>query len=105
MKTKMGEAVSYALKLEGGLRVFLRDGRVEIDNNNVENTIRPLVQLRKASLFAGSADGGEAWAIIASGTCRLKDIDPHAYITWVFEKFTQKVPRSQYDNMLPWHFG
>ncbi|WP_415921984.1 IS66 family transposase [Tateyamaria sp. SN6-1] len=107
MKTKMGEAVSYALKLEDGLRVFLQDGRVEIDNNNVENTIRPIVQLRKASLFTGSADGGETWAIIASlvGTCRLNDIDPHAYITWVFEKFTQKVPRSQYDKLLPWHFG
>ena len=107
MKSTMGEAVSYALKLEDGLRVFLRDGRVEIDNNNVENTIRPLAQLRKASLFAGSADGGETWAIIASlvGTCRLNDIDPHAYITCVFEKFTAKIPRSQYDKLLPWHFA
>lgn len=107
MKTKMGEAVSYALKLEDGLRVFLHDGRVEIDNNNVENTIRPIVQLRKASLFTGSADGGETWAIIASlvGTCRLNDIDPQAYITWVFEKFAHKVPRSQYHKLLPWHFA
>lgn len=107
MKSKMAEAVSYALKLEDGLRVFLKDGRVEIDNNNVENTIRPLVQLRKASLFTGSADGGETWAIIASlvGTCRLNGIDPHAYITWVFEKFTQKVPLGQYNRLLPWHFA
>ncbi|MEP4194449.1 MAG: IS66 family transposase, partial [Aliishimia sp.] len=85
MKSKLGEAVNYALKLEGGLRIFLEDGRVEMDNNNVENTIRPLVQLRKASLFTGSADGGETWAIIASivGTCRINNIDPHAYITWL----------------------
>ncbi len=107
MKSKLGEAVNYALKLEDGLRVFLEDGRVEMDNNNVENTIRPLVQLRKASLFTGSADGGETWAIIASlvGTCRINNIDPHAYITWLFEKFTEKVPRGRYDELLPWNFA
>jgi|GEM_PF-1063549 len=105
--TRIGGPLTLAYCWAHGLRAFLKDGRVEIDNNNLENTIRPLVQLRKASLFTGSADGGETWAIIASlvGTCRLNDIDPHAYITWVFEKFTQKVPRSQYDKLLPWHFA
>ncbi|WP_170166971.1 IS66 family transposase [Paracoccus methylarcula] len=105
MKSKLGEAISYTLKLRDGLRVLLSDGRVEIDNNPVENTIRPLALLRKNALFAGSEFGGEVWAIVCSllGTCKLNCIEPHAYFTWVFEQVANKLPRSQYDKLLPWH--
>lgn len=105
MKSTLGDAISYTLKLRKGLRVFLSDGRVEIDNNAVENTIRPLALLRKNALFAGSEKGAEALAIICSliGTCKLNSVEPYAYLTWVFEQITKKLPRSQYDKLLPWH--
>lgn len=104
MNSTLGEAINYALKLRDGLRVFLSDGRVEIDSNAVENTIRPLALLRKNALFAGSEFGGEVWAIMCSliGTCKLNGIEPHAYFTWVFEQIAGKLPRSQYDKLLPW---
>lgn len=105
MKSTLGEAIGYTLKLRGGLQVFLSDSRVEIDSNAVENTIRPLALLRKNALFAGSEFGGEVWAMMSSliGTCKLNGVEPHAYFTWVFSQIAAKLPRSQYDQLLPWH--
>ena len=56
-KTKLAEAIRYALSRWAGLTLFLGDGRIELDNNIVERSIRPLALTRKNSLFAGS-DGG-----------------------------------------------
>lgn len=105
MKSVLGEAISYTMKLRNGLRVFLTDGRVEMDNNPVENTIRPLALFRKNALFAGSEFGGEVWTMMSSliGTCKLNGVEPHAYFTWVFEKLANKLPLSEYDKLLPWH--
>ncbi|WP_241963044.1 IS66 family transposase [Thalassorhabdomicrobium marinisediminis] len=104
-KSVLGEAINYTMKLRNGLRVFLSDGRVEIDSNPVENTIRPLAVLRKNALFAGSARGGDVWTIISSliGTCKLNGVEPHAYFSWVFENLANKLPLSKYDKLLPWH--
>jgi hypothetical protein len=72
-KTKLAEAIRYALSPWEGLTRFLDDGRVEIDSNVVERTIRPIALNRKNALFAGSDGGGEHWAVIASliETCKL----------------------------------
>ncbi|QIE43291.1 IS66 family transposase (plasmid) [Rhodobacteraceae bacterium SC52] len=104
-KSVLGEAIAYTIKLRSGLHVFLSDGRVELDNNLVENTIRPLAVLRKNALFAGSEFGGEVWTVLSSliGTCKLNGIEPHAYFTWVFEKLANKMPLSECDKLLPWH--
>lgn len=104
MKSALGEAISYTLKLREGLRIFLNDGRVEMDNNPVENTIRPLALLRKNVLFAGSEFGGEVWTMMSSliGTCKLNGIEPHAYFSWVFAKLANKLPLSEYGKLLPW---
>lgn len=105
MKSTLGDAIKYTLKLWHGLVVFLSDGRVEMDNNAVENTIRPIALLRKNALFAGSEIGGRNWAVMATiiGTCRLNGVEPYAYLTWVFEKMAKGHPRSKYDKLLPWH--
>lgn len=105
MKSALGDAISYSRKLKEGLYVFLADGSVEIDNNPVENTIRPLALLRKNALFAGSEVGGETWAMMSSliGTCKLNAIEPHAYFTWLFEKIAARLPRAEYHRLLPWH--
>src|SRR6201993_2378902 len=65
-KTKLAEAIRYALSRWEGLTRFLDDGRIEIDSNVVERSIRPIALNRKNALFAGSDGGGEHWAIIAS---------------------------------------
>jgi hypothetical protein len=58
-KTKLAEAIRYALSRWEGLTRFLDDGRIEIDSNVVERTIRPIALNRKNALFAGSDGGGE----------------------------------------------
>ncbi|MFG1240734.1 transposase, partial [Xanthobacter autotrophicus DSM 597] len=77
-KTKLAEAIRYALSRWQGLTLFLDDGRVELDNNIVERSIRPLALTRKNALFAGSDGGAKHWAVIASlvETCKLNSIDP-----------------------------
>jgi hypothetical protein len=60
-KTKLAEAIRYVLSRWPGLGLFLDDGRIEIDNNVVERTIRPLALTRKNALFAGSDNGAEHW--------------------------------------------
>jgi hypothetical protein len=52
-KSPLGEALAYIAKYWHGLKVFLTDGRIEIDNNSVERTIRPTALNRKNALFAG----------------------------------------------------
>ena len=65
-KTKLAEAIRYALSRWDGLTRFIDDGRIEIDSNVVERAIRPIALNRKNALFAGSDGGAENWAIVAS---------------------------------------
>jgi transposase len=78
----LGQAVDYALGQWKTLEVYLRDGRVEIDNNLVENAIRPTAVGKKNWLFVGEAGSGQRGAIIYSviESCRRKNIDPYTYL-------------------------
>ena len=58
-KSKLAEVIRYALSHWDGLARFLDDGRIEIDSNTVERSIRPIALNRKNALFAGSDGGGE----------------------------------------------
>jgi hypothetical protein len=58
-KSKPGEAIRYALTRWDGLSRFLDDGRIDLDSNTVERSIRPLALNRKNALFAGSDEDGE----------------------------------------------
>lgn len=60
-KAPIGEALSYIDKYWTGLALFLADGRIELDNNAVERTIRPIALNRKNALFAGHDAGAENW--------------------------------------------
>jgi len=79
-KSKLGEAIRYTLTRWEGLARFLDDGRIDLDNNTVERSIRPLALGRKNALFAGSDEGGDNWAVIATliENCKLSAINPHA---------------------------
>jgi transposase len=106
-KTKLAEAIRYALSRWPGLTLFLDDGRIEIDNNTVERAIRPLALTRKNALFAGSDGGADHWAILASliETAKLNDVDPQAYITDVITRIVGGHPQSQIDELMPWNYG
>ena len=96
-KSKLAEAIRYALSRWAGLACFLDDGRVEIDSNVVERAIRPIALNRKNALFAGSDGGGEHWASIASliETCKLNGVDPHAYLADVITRIVAGHPQSR----------
>jgi transposase len=57
-KSRLGEKLGYIHRHWEGLQVLLTDGRIEMDTNHVENTIRPLTLNRKNALFAGHDEGG-----------------------------------------------
>lgn len=65
-KSPLGEALRYIARFWQGLILFLDDGRIEIDNNAIERTIRPIALNRKNALFAGHDTGAKNWGIIAS---------------------------------------
>jgi transposase len=78
----LGQAIDYALGQWPTLEVFLKNGRIEIDNNLVENAIRPTAIGKKNWLFIGDADAGQRSAIIYTviENCRRRELDPYAYL-------------------------
>ena len=68
--------------------VYLDDGRIEIDNNNVENAIRPTALGKRNWLFIGEAEAGERSAILYSivECCRRRGLDPYAYLRHVLTR-------------------
>ena len=84
----MGKAIDYALGQWSSLLVFLEDGRLEIDNNRIENSIRPTAVGKKNWLFVGDAAAGERSAILYTviENCRRCGIDPFAYLRDIFTR-------------------
>ena len=105
-KSDLGRAVRYLLKHWDGLTVFLQDGRVEMDSNPVENSIRPLALQRKNSLFAGHDEGGRNWARLASliATCRLNGVEPFAWLKATLTAIAQGHPQARIEELMPWNF-
>jgi transposase len=103
-KSLTADAIRYALHHWDGLTCFLNDGRIELDTNLVERSIRPIVLNRKNALFAGHDQGAENWACIASliETCKLLGVDPQSYFTDVLTKLVNLWPASRLDELLPW---
>jgi hypothetical protein len=106
-KSKLAEAIRYALSRWDGLSLFLADGRVELDSNPVERSMRPLALTRKNALFAGSDSGGEHWATVASlvETCKLNGVDPEAYLADVLARLAAGHPVNRIDELLPWAYA
>jgi len=103
-KATIAEHLRYALKHWDGLARFLDDGRIELDTNIVERSIRPIVINRKNALFAGHDQGAENWACIASliETAKLCGVDPQTYLTDVLTKLVNLWPASRLDELMPW---
>lgn len=94
-KSRLGEALAYAYSLLPRLSRFVNDGRINIDNNLIENAIRPLALGRKNYLFCGNDASAYRAAIVYTliGTCRVAGVDPR---TWL-EDVLSKLPYWQRD--------
>ena len=105
-KSPIGEALKYIAKYWDGLILFLTGGRIELDSNAVERTIRPIALNRKNALFAGHDAGAQNWAMIASliETCKLNAVDPHAWLTATLTAIAQVHRQSDIDALLPWNY-
>jgi len=104
-KSALAQAIRYALRHWQGLALFLEDGRVEIDSNTVERTIRPIKLGAKNHLFAGSDGGAENWAVIASliQTAKLNDVEPFAYLRDILERIVSaRIKANELSSLLPW---
>jgi transposase len=106
-RSKMGQALTYLANHWDGLSIYLDDGRVEMDNNPVENLIRPLTLNRKNALFAGHDEGAQNWARLASliGTCKLNGVEPFAYMKATLEALAAGHRNADIDMLLPWNFS
>lgn len=93
--SKMGDAIEYTYSLLPRLSRYVNDGRINIDNNLIENTIRPLALGRKNYLFCGNDASAYRAAIVYSliSTCKAVDVDPR---TWM-EDVLRKIPYYQRD--------
>ena len=104
-KTKLAEAIRYALNRMPKARGYLSDGQLELDNNTCERSIRPITLGRKNYLFMGSIGGGKAAAIAYTlmETCKLNNVDPEAWLTWVLQRLPDhKINRI--DELMPWNW-
>ena len=102
----LGEALAYTAKYPDGLCVFLTDGRVEIDNNSVERTTKPIV-MRKNVLFTRHDEGVGNWATVASliETCKLDAVVRVAYFTGTLNADVKGHEQSCIDQFLPSNYG
>jgi transposase len=102
--SSIAQAIRYGFNQWDGLLRFLDDGRIEIDSNTVERAMRPIALNRKNALFAGSDEGAENWAMLASliETCKLHGVNPEAYFTDVLTKLVNNWPNRRLAELLPW---
>jgi hypothetical protein len=101
-KSGLGQALQYALGQWPAMQTFLEDGRVEIDNNDTENDIRPSAVGKKNWLFVGSPDAGKRSAVMYTLliSARNHGVDPQAYLKDVIERLPGARP-GELDALLP----
>ncbi len=90
-KSAIGKAIAYTLNLWPKLKEYTNDGKYEIDNNLIENAIRPLALGRKNYLFAGSHKAAQRAAMMYSffATCKINYVEPLAWLTDVLNRIPE----------------
>ena len=104
-KSKLGKAIYYLTEEEPYLRRYIEDGRMEIDNNRAERSIKPFVIGRKNWLFANTPSGAKASATIFSiiETAKENGLDPYGYLKYIFTKAPNLKEVESTDVLLPWN--
>ncbi len=101
-KSTIGQAIHYSLERWDKLMLYATNGDLEIDNNLVENAIRPIAVGRKNYLFAGSHNGAARAAMLYSflGTCKINDVNPFEWLKETLEKIPT-YPVNKLTDLLP----
>ena len=101
-KSSFGKALYYLLQRKKKLKAYCTDGRINIDNNLVENSIRPLALGRKNYLFAGSHDAAQRIATMYSffATCQKNDVNPVTWLKAVLDEIAEH-PINRIEELLP----
>ena len=102
-KSKLGEAISYALKYWNGLTLFLNQPELPLDNNLAENSIRPVALGRKNWLFSDTPKGAHATAALFSlvETAKANGLNPNEYLKALFERFPYAESDDEIKALLP----
>jgi transposase len=105
-KSSLGAAIQYCLNQWDKLNAFLLDGRLELDNNRAERSIKPFVIGRKNWLFSNTPKGATSSAIIYSivETAKENGLNPFEYLKFIFDKMPNMdiSDMSDLDKLLPW---
>lgn len=101
-KSKIGEALAYSIKRWDRLSKYTEDGMLNIDNNPVENSIRPVAVGKKNYLFAGSHEAAQRSGMLYSlmGTCKMHGVEPYAWLKSVLGKIATH-PINRINELLP----
>ncbi len=101
-KSAIGKALAYSMERWDKLSLYITDGRLNIDNNPVENSIRPVAIGRKNYLFAGSHDAARRSGMLYSllGTCKMHDIEPYGWLKDVLHRIADH-PINRIHELLP----
>jgi transposase len=104
-KSRLGQALGYLHSNWNKLQVYLTDGRLNIDNNPVENAIRPFVIGRKNWIFSASQNGAKASAMMYSiiETAKANGLEPYQYLKYLFEQLPMASSLEDYEQLLPWN--
>ncbi len=101
----LGQAVTYGYTRMEGLKRYLEDGRLEIDNNKAENEIRPVTVCRKNFLFCGNHEAAGNMCVIMSllATCRNHNVNPRAYLNDIISRmpYMAKATHEELVELLP----
>ena len=101
-KSVIGMAINYTLNLWPRLIRYTEDGRYNIDNNLIENSIRPVALGRKNYLFAGSHETAQRGAVVYSliATCQIRGVEPFTWLKNALDKIPD-YPANQLEKLLP----
>ena len=101
-KSAIGKALAYSLERWDHLSLYITDGKLNIDNNPVENSIRPVALGSKNYLFAGSHEAAKRSGMLYSllGTCKMHGIEPYNWLKEVLQKIADH-PINKIQNLLP----
>jgi transposase len=101
-KSPIGKALAYSIERWSRLSLYATNGMLSIDNNPVENSIRPVAVGRKNYLFSGSHEAAQRSAMLYSllGTCKMHGIEPFAWLKSVLEKIADH-PINRIQELLP----
>jgi transposase len=105
-KSNLAKTLQYALTRWEALALYTTDGRIGIDNNPAERSLRGIAVTRKNFLFLGSDAGGERAAVLYTilESAKLNGLNPEAYLADVIDRMAKGHPINRLSELLPWNW-